>query len=65
MAKNPRKDRRPVREPWYDIENTVSSTDCTGIAPTPPLDDAAAESYASLIAIHRPKITEEGDHPVE
>lgn len=65
MAKYPRKDRRPTREPWYDVENTVSNTECTGIAPTPAMDDVEASAYAALYAIHRPKVNEEEDHQVE
>lgn len=61
MAKFPRKDRRPVQEPWYDIEQTVSSTECTGIAPAPAADDMEASSYAALYAIHRPKVAEENE----
>lgn len=61
MAKNLRKDRRPPRDPLYDIEGIVSSTECTGIAPAPVLDEGAAISCATLYAIHKPK-TDEDEH---
>jgi hypothetical protein len=59
MAKNPRKDRRPPREPLYDMEGIVSSNDFTGIAPAPILDESAAAAYAALCAIHQPKPEDE------
>ena len=43
-----------------DVENIVSSGDCTGLMPTPPQDEGAAESYAALYAIHKPKTNEDG-----
>ncbi len=61
MAKNPRKDRKPPREPIYDIENTVSAAECTGIAPAPVMDETAAEAYAGLYAIHMPQVDEEAE----
>ncbi len=59
MAKYPRKDRKPVQEPGYDIEQVVSSTECTGIAPAPVQDDAAADAFAAMYAIHRPKVDDD------
>lgn len=64
MAKKPRKDRKPVQEPLYDIERVASSTECTGIAPAPILDEDTAETYAELYAIHIPQVDEEAKpHP--
>lgn len=63
MAKKPRKDRKPVLEPLYDIERIASSTECTGIAPAPILDQDAAETYASLYAIHTPLVDEDAKPP--
>ncbi len=59
MAKKPRKDRKPVREPIYDIEQVVSSSECTGIAPAPVQDDGAADAFAAMYAIHRPLVDRE------
>ncbi|MCL1965506.1 MAG: hypothetical protein FWF69_10705 [Firmicutes bacterium] len=59
MAKNLRKDRKPVREPLYDAENIASFTECTGLMPAPVQDEDAAEAYADLYAIHKPKVGEE------
>lgn len=59
MAKKPRKDRKPVREPMYDIENIASTTECTGFIPAPVQDAQEAETYAELYAIHRPLVDEE------
>ena len=59
MAKNLRKDRRPPREPLFDMEGIVSSTDYTGIAPAPVLDENAAAAYAAMYAARRPKAEEE------
>lgn len=47
---------REVRaEDVLDIESTVSATECTGLMPTPPVDDAAAESYTQLYDIPQTK----------
>ena len=59
MAKNLRKDRRPPREPLFDMEGIVSSTDYTGIAPTPVPDENAAAAYAAMYATHQVKAEEE------
>ena len=59
MAKNLRKDRRPPRAPLFDMEGVVSSTECTGMAATPIMDDNAAASYDALYPIHHQKA--EGD----
>ena len=59
MAKNLRKDRRPPREPLFDMEGVVLSTDYTGIAPAPVMDENAAASYAALYAMKRPKPEDE------
>ena len=36
---------------FYDIAKTVSTNDCTGLQPTPPKDEDAADSYADLCNI--------------
>lgn len=33
------------------IEATISSNDCTGLQPTPPINESEAESYANLYNI--------------
>lgn len=40
---------------FYDINEVVSSHDCTGLEPTPPKDEAAADSYSDLMNIPQPK----------
>jgi hypothetical protein len=40
---------------FYDIAKTASANDCTGLMPTPPKDEAAAESYADLSDIPQVK----------
>lgn len=39
----------------FDSNNTVSSTECTGLIPTPPLNDEEAESYTDIYAIPQPE----------
>lgn len=40
---------------FYDIAKPASSNDCTGLEPTPPKDQASADSYASLCNIPHQK----------
>ena len=61
MQKYPIKKHKKPFEPVYDVENLVSTNECTGIAPTPPKDAAAADAYAKLYAIHRPKVDGESE----
>ena len=61
MAKYPRKDRKPAREPIYDVEGIASFTECTGLVPTPAQDEEAAKTYAELYAIHRTKPKSNGE----
>ena len=42
-------------EDVLDIESTVSSTECTGLMPTPPIHDGEAESYTQLYSIPQTK----------
>ena len=57
MSKADKKHRIP-KEPehstFLSIENSVSSTECTGLMPTPPVSDDEAESYTNLYGIHYP-----------
>ena len=47
---------REVRaEDVLDIESTVSATDCTGLMPTPPINEAEAEAYTQLYNIPQTK----------
>lgn len=47
---------REVRaEDVLDIESTVSATECTGLTPTPPINQAEAESYTQLYNIPQPR----------
>lgn len=36
---------------FYDITQTISANDCTGLEPTPPKDEAAADSYGDIYPI--------------
>jgi hypothetical protein len=38
-----------------DMGMVSSTTDCTGLIPAPPIDDAQAEAYEELYHINRPK----------
>lgn len=42
----------------YDVEKIVSSTDCTGLMPAGIEDEAQAEAYADLGALHPPQIAQ-------
>ena len=46
------------RNPFDGAEDVISATECTGILPALPMDDApeAQESAAELYAIHAPKM---------
>jgi hypothetical protein len=49
--------RKNVNEPeenaydYYDIKNIGSQMDCTGMIPTPPLDDAQQEGYHDIYSV--------------
>ena len=40
------------RDPFYDQQTTSSMTECTGLIPSAPEDEAEAESYSELYSIH-------------
>lgn len=40
---------------FYDVEQVVSSNDCTGLVPTPPKSESEAESFSDLMNIPQPK----------
>ena len=42
----------PPNPPIKGVENLASVTECTGLTPTAVLNEAEAESYARLYAIH-------------
>lgn len=43
-------------EPRYpDISEVASSNECTGMIPTPPLDEAEYESYQQLYSMEIPQ----------
>lgn len=37
-----------------EYDNVASSMDCTGLIPTPPVNEAQAESYTDIYAIPKP-----------
>lgn len=45
-----------IQDPFYNLEeNVASATECTGMSPTPPQDDAQALALAQLYSLHRQK----------
>jgi hypothetical protein len=51
---------------FFDIETVVSSTECTGLIPTPPLSVAESESYTEIYDIPRPKVkTDKTDNDLQ
>ena len=41
-------------DPLEEMMDVASATECTGLMPTPPADDAQAESYTELYPVPRP-----------
>jgi len=41
---------------FFDLDIVVSSTECTGLIPTPPLSVAETESYTEIYDIPQPKV---------
>ena len=39
---------------YFDLDSVASTTECTGLIPTPPESEAQAESYTDIYAIPRP-----------
>ncbi|MGI5957993.1 MAG: hypothetical protein ACOX60_01060 [Massiliimalia sp.] len=55
-----RKDKFAVNQDgdgYLDQKDVVSSTECTGLIPTPPVSQAEAEAYASLYSVPKPQKT--------
>lgn len=50
-----RTEKEVLAEDVLDIENVVSATECTGLMPTPPHDEAEVESYTQLYDIPQPR----------
>ncbi|MDR1570860.1 MAG: hypothetical protein LBS72_10320 [Oscillospiraceae bacterium] len=42
-------------DPFYNPETVASSTECTGLIPGAVQDEAQAEAYAALCAVHKQK----------
>lgn len=42
---------------YYDTQNITSQTDCTGMIPAPPLDDAQLDGYHDIFSIQQQKST--------
>ena len=57
--------RREAREPFERAEDVASFTECTGLIPALPQDDAQAANAAALYAIHKAKKAKKPKHPVE
>lgn len=45
---------------FFGDDNTASTMECTGLIPTPPTDEAEAESYADLYTIPKPEKDQKG-----
>lgn len=41
-------------DPLEEMMDVASATECTGLMPTPPANDAEAESYTELYPVPRP-----------
>lgn len=39
---------------FFEVDNVSSATECTGLMPTPPANDAEAEAYTDLYAVPTP-----------
>ena len=49
-------DKKKKNEPYYDFTNAQSMTECTGLEPTPPLNEEENESYLDIYD-YTPKVT--------
>lgn len=45
----------------FELCNACSSTDCTGLIPTPPLTEEEMESYMDIYDYQPPNVTERDD----
>lgn len=50
-----RTEKEILPEDVLDIESTVSATECTGLMPTPPQNEAEVEAYTQIYDIPQPK----------
>ncbi len=48
-------------DPFYNINSTMSTNDCTGLVPSGVLDDSESESYGELYSIHAPLAPHDGN----
>ena len=59
MDKKKRKASKEERvgadDPFYNINNTASASECTGLVPAGITDEAQADVYGELYGIHPPK----------
>lgn len=39
---------------FFEVDGVSSATECTGLMPTPPADEAEAEAYTDLYAVPTP-----------
>lgn len=52
-----KKDRQnPKDDPFYQVQKVASATECTGLIPTLPQDQAQDTHYAQLYSTHRGKL---------
>lgn len=45
----------------FDLANAISTTDCTGLIPTPPLNEEELESYMDIYDFQPPNLTQNFD----
>ena len=45
----------PFYEDGWELDDVVSSTECTGLIPTPPASDGDADSYADIYSVAEPE----------
>ncbi len=47
---------QPDENFFFDLDDIVSTTECTGLIPTPPVSEAEAEAYTNLYSIPKPGV---------
>lgn len=58
MDNNSKEDKQSLpydKEDVFNINNTASANDCTGLIPTPPKDGKEADSYVEIYKIPKPQ----------
>ncbi len=53
MRKIEKIDFDETKDPFYTLQTTASATECTGLVPSAIENEAEAEAYGELYAIHK------------